>query len=55
MCLSITFMDQSVSLNEEIIIKESDVNISYHSVEKKNSVGLNRHLLLTVDFPCDFI
>ena len=28
-------MDQSVSLNRETIIKESDVYIGYHSVEKK--------------------
>ena len=34
-CISITFMDQSVSLNRETIIKESDVYIGYHSVEKK--------------------
>ena len=33
-CTSITFMDQSVSLNKEIMIKESDANISYHSVKK---------------------
>ena len=34
-CISMTLMDQSVSLNKEIIVKESDSNISYYSVEKK--------------------
>ena len=34
-CISITFMDQSVGLKRELIIKESDVNINYHSVGKK--------------------
>ena len=29
-------MNQSVSLNREMIIKESDVNIRYHSVEKNS-------------------
>ena len=56
LCISITFiiMDQSVSLNREIIIKESDVNISYNSVEKSSlvSITLNSHLLRTVEFPC---
>ena len=33
--ISKTFMDQSVSLNREIIIKESDVNKRHHSVKKK--------------------
>ena len=28
-------MDQSISLNREIIAKEHEVNISYHSKEKK--------------------
>ena len=31
----LTIMGQSVGLNRGIIIKEIDVNISYHSVEKK--------------------
>ena len=39
--LSIKRMYQSVSLKREIIIKESDVNINYHSVEKK-SIGFCR-------------
>ena len=34
--ISITFMDQSVSLNREIIIKESGDNKRHHSV-KQNS------------------
>ena len=35
-CISIAFMDQSISLKREMIIKESDVNISYLSVEKNS-------------------
>ena len=35
-CIPITLLDQSLTLNRKIIIKESDLNISYHS-EEKNS------------------
>ena len=33
LCISITYMDQSISLKRKVIIKESDVSISYHSVK----------------------
>ena len=46
-------MHESVSLNREIIIKESDVSISYHSMYKKNHTFLSPFTAtcsLTVDF-----
>ena len=45
----------AVSLNREIIIKESEVNTCYHSEEKNSyvSVALIGHLLPMLDFPCE--
>ena len=54
-CISLTFMEHSVILNREIIIKAFDFNIGYPLEKKKSLVAVapNGHLLLMVSFLCD--